>query len=89
MSYQGSAKCKKLSAASATNSVDGGLACSATDIPAGSSTLPAGSVASVQHNTSAPVTVHQDPEEIKVLTYLKKNLYANFFYFSAQCVLMS
>ena len=88
LSYQDSAKCKKLAAASAANSVDGGLACVATDILAVSSTLPASSVASVPHNISAPVTGQQHAEEIKVFVFdLVKYLFL-YFYFSVQCALM-
>lgn len=88
MSYQDSAKCKKLAAASAANSVDGGLACVATDILAVSSTLPASSVASVPHNISAPVTGQQHAEEIKVFVFDLVNYLFLYFYFSVQCALM-
>ena len=88
MSYQDSAKCKKLAAASAANSVDGGLACVATDILAVSSTLPASSVVSVPHNISAPVTGQQHAEEIKVFVFDLVNYLFLYFYFSVQCALM-
>jgi hypothetical protein len=88
LSYQDSAKCKKLAAASAANSVDGGLACVATDILAVSSTLPASSVAIVPHNISAPVTGQQQAEEIKVFVFDLVNYLFLYFYFSVQCALM-